>query len=341
MEQPRANLATVLKLKDCEALSPSALRRSLLPQLEACGAAFLCDHGVPQELLQRILTTCAEIHALDDSSKRALDVSKSEGARGYFTSEDIVSTVGEGERKIQRREYRSFEVGCEARGVKDAETSILCADNVWPQGLNAQVVVNEYLEAMWRLAKRIFDIFVRLLELPSDYFNCRLTNPVCQLRLLEYNNDPEGGKSQEPHLSLGAHTDYECFTILVESSPGLQIMARDGSWYSVVSPPGNLLLLMGDLMEVISRGTLESVLHRVLPVQRMRHSCAFFVGLNPDTDIAAADASSFRVGDHLLARMLENFPHLRRRVDAGEITPPPGFGAGNPFKYAKIARVKS
>jgi isopenicillin N synthase-like dioxygenase len=337
--QVQANLTLALRMGECESWSSSILKDRILPQLEACGAAYLSGHDIAPGLLERILETCALVHSVDEKSKLALDVSKSAGARGYFAADDIQPIVGG--RIIQRREYSSFEVGSESSNFKDVEERVLFADNVWPQIIDVKIVVMEYLDAMWVLAGRVFNILVRLLDLPSDYFIRRLTSPVFQLRLLEYASGPAGEQDCGPHLSLGAHTDYECFTILIETSPGLHVMGRNGNWYSVVPPYGNLVLLLGDLTEVISQGRLESVLHRVSPIQSVRHSCAFFVGLNPNAEVGAGDASRFRVGDHLFARTLENFPHLRARVEAGEIVRPLGFGAGNPFKRAKIERMKS
>lgn len=81
------------------------------------------------------------------------------------------------------------------------------------------------------LARRLFRLFALSLDLPEAYFDSMTTHPGGIARLLYY----PPPKRQQPTLSseeqigLGAHSDYECFTLLLTSStPGLEILKPSG-----------------------------------------------------------------------------------------------------------------
>lgn len=335
-------LKTTIDLAECESISNDALRRLILPSLKECGAAYLANHGLDPQLRSQALSACSAIHSVPDSLKRSYDVSSSTGARGYFSTygNDVSSSGDQQMLKPQIRTYGSFELGNDSHQRSDIESEILFAQNAWPPVGGAKETIELYIRQMLLLSGRLFRLFERLLALMPGYFSERTLAPVYQLRLMEYrcielDDDPSS------HLSLGMHTDYECFTVQLESSSALEVMTRDASmWLSVEPPPDGLVLLVGDLMEVISDGLIESVLHRVSMNVGVRHTCIFFAGLDPDVEFSRVGSHRFRAGDHLLARTLENFPHLKARCENGEIVGPAGCGQGNPFRRDKLARIK-
>lgn len=333
-------LKTEINLSECEQLSSDYLQTTIVPALVSCGAGYLYGHGISQEKISQILQTCKALHELSEPEKLDLDVSHSRGARGYFGAKDIIfpkslrpdtSPV-----VIQRRSYSSFEVGNEKNQPHGLEDEILFAQNVWPANPDVRNTVESYLKDMLVLADKVQRFFVRMLHLPTDYFLERTKYPVYHLRLIAYAADLV---SERP--GLGAHTDYECFTFTVESTSGLEVMNRSGTWLSIPPRKGAIVFLAGDLMEVTTGGQIESVLHRVTNCAKRRYSCVFFMGLDPDVNLSPAKKPGrndlyLRVGDHLLTRTLENFPHLRSKVEKGDIKPPTGFGRGNPFKARKL-----
>lgn len=70
-----------------------------------------------------------------------------------------------------------------------------------------------------------------------------------------------------PELALGLppHSDYSCLTIVLQNSPGLQILdPEDGTWKLAPTTKGALQIHVGDHLEVLSNGLYRSVLHRVV-----------------------------------------------------------------------------
>ena len=326
-------LDTVLDLAYLEALSSEAIAEAIIPALAACGAAYIVGHGIPAALIDDVLSISGRLHRLSDDVKARHDVSRSDGARGFFSVDSSAATV--------RRNYCSFEIGNDCRlSSEDAEEAVLFAGCVWPGDVGGRETIEEYLAGLRNLTIRLCLLMARALDLDEQYFAVRMRNPVYHLRLMEYGGD-ESLLVHHGALTLGEHTDYECFTFVVESTPGLQVADREGNWLDVAVRRGALVMLLGDLMEAISGRALESVLHRVSIGGAKRNSAVFFAGLDPDAKIAGCESGEpLRVGDHLLARTLENFPHLRSKVEQGLIGAPRGFGKGNPFKKAKVARLK-
>lgn len=81
------------------------------------------------------------------------------------------------------------------------------------------------------------------------------------------------------------HSDFSIITILLQSSSGLQVMdTTDKIWKSVPVIKGSLLVLVGDLMEVLSNGKYKAILHRVIRTSgdEARLSIASFQSLGMD-----------------------------------------------------------
>jgi isopenicillin N synthase-like dioxygenase len=61
------------------------------------------------------------------------------------------------------------------------------------------------------------------------------------------------------------HEDINLLTLLCESTAaGLEILTRDGTWLAVETPPGQIVVDTGDMMQLITNGILPSVTHRVV-----------------------------------------------------------------------------
>ncbi|KAK3062405.1 hypothetical protein LTS18_004119, partial [Coniosporium uncinatum] len=91
----------------------------------------------------------------------------------------------------------------------------------------------------------------------------------------------------EDNIGLGAHSDYECFTILLPSStPGLEILSPDGDWHSAPRVEGGLIVNIGDFLMRWTNDMYKSTVHRV--VNRMaesRYSVPFFFSINYDQTV--------------------------------------------------------
>ena len=70
--------------------------------------------------------------------------------------------------------------------------------------------------------------------------------------------------------------------------PGLQLLRRGPDrWVTVPPPPGALVVVLGDLFQLLTNGRFRSAFHRaVVNRERDRISVPYFLGPPPDMEVA-------------------------------------------------------
>jgi isopenicillin N synthase-like dioxygenase len=203
--------------------------------------------------------------------------------------------------------------------------------NVWPSetilpGFHAGIAT--YYAHVLRLARHLCRLFALSLQLEEGYFDQLITHPGGIGRLLYYPAQPaskgvEGdGAEEEGKLGLGAHTDYECFTLLLSSStPGLEILFPPSPstnnlplWRPCPIRPDTLTVNVADFLMRWTNGLYKSTVHWVVsrPGSRERYSVPFFFSINYDADVgplpeeavgAKGTYRSMRAGEYVLERL--------------------------------------
>lgn len=105
----------------------------------------------------------------------------------------------------------------------------------------------------------------------------------------------------EPELALGItpHSDASALTLLIQfgCTGGLQVL-KGQNWVTVPWPCNELLVVAGDLLEIMSDGRLKSPWHRVVALGTERLSVALFYNPPCSTEIepvAGGDGSYRKV----------------------------------------------
>lgn len=71
-------------------------------------------------------------------------------------------------------------------------------------------------------------VFALALHLPEDSFDQYAKRPEAGMRILHY---PQQDSSPDQQAGLGAHTDFECWTIVSQDScGGLEVLNKAGTW---------------------------------------------------------------------------------------------------------------
>lgn len=155
--------------------------------------------------------------------------------------------------------------------------------NQWPSENSVpglyEAVKTYYGEALL-LARHLCRLFALSLNLPEDYFDSKTTHPSANSRMMFY----PASMPRTDDVGLGAHTDYQCFTILLcSSAPGLEIMSPSGDWLQAPVVPGGLVVNIGDMMMRWTNGLYKSTMHRVINrAGEERYSVPLFFGINND-----------------------------------------------------------
>lgn len=76
--------------------------------------------------------------------------------------------------------------------------------------------------------------------------------------VMDFNSDPGA-------VRAAAHEDINHITLLVAASaPGLQVMDNKGKWHNVPHEENSIVVNIGDMMELASKGRYRSTTHRVV-----------------------------------------------------------------------------
>lgn len=163
--------------------------------------------------------------------------------------------------------------------------------------------------------------------LEESYFDGMTSHPGTISRLLYY--PPQKPRSmanpikETDEIGLGAHTDYECFTLLLsDSNPGLEVLSPTPDavsgrpkWISAPAAPNSLTVNIADFFQRWTNGQFKSTVHRVVnrSPEKERYSVPFFFSVNydqkvstlptSDSETASPEAEEIQAGPWILERL--------------------------------------
>ena len=261
--------------------------------------------------------------------------------RGYVPLSEKGNYQDEGPRY-----YEAFDLGLDVSRDDPAVSpcSPLLGPNVWPSQPGFCEIVGGYYDQVARVGRRLCSAFELYLGAPPGKLVERMTKPTSQLRLLHYvENDGAGDTSR---MNMGAHTDYEFFTLLHQKEPGLEVLGANDRWLKAPPLDGTLLVNIGDMLEVWSNGRCPATVHRVVNYGVERMSLPFFVAADYDAVIEPLPRlvpmgrrpayAPVVAGHHLLGQLLRDFPYLRERHDRGRLRLPFPIPETNPFETRRL-----
>jgi len=282
----------------------------------ACAeAGFLYIKGAQFDgaVFDRIIARAKAYFALDAETKMQCYIGLSENHSGYVPVGE--EQLGEGKSDLKE----AFDVNCDYRDAKGRRP--LLGPNLWPDMPGFRDDVQAYYRHVTGIGRLLFRAFALALGLPEDHFHAVTQNPPSQLRLIHYPFDP-GACDRS---GIGAHTDYECFTLLFPTAPGLQIVDMQGNWVDVPLIDSTMIMNIGDMMEIMSNGRYVATRHRVKRVAEERYSFALFHACDYDhvvTPVVQGEVPRYeplKGGEHLFNQTAQTFAYLKRRVASGEL----------------------
>lgn len=282
---------------------------------------------IPQEVGMGLLDAAHLIHGISPDQRGELTWQPRFGCHG------LVETRSDDSGVATARSYASFDVGSWSELDPDSDPLRAVLNSPTPR--SSDLKVNQVVESAYRSLKALADEIVPLVERAlglSGSIAQHRSQPCDQMRLIAYETSSSG---------LGPHTDYELFTLTVSSGPGLEVLNAEGQWVAVQGGPAVAALMVGDTLEMLTRGSVESTLHRVVPTAFSRHSVVFFCGLDYDAFIPSdsEDSPLQAFGTRLAGFMARNHVHLRTQFDGDEELRRLMAPAENPMKAAKLRKV--
>ncbi len=258
----------------------SELADELGRSFEEYGFAVIRNHGIPQDLVDKVEEMQKALFALPTETKQGYHVPGGGGARGYTP---FGKEIAKDAQVFDLKEFwhigRSLPEGHELAGTM--------APNVWPTELPE---FKQTMEAVYNAFEAAGDRVLRAiaihLDLPEDYFVATVKDGNSVMRLLHYPPLPEN--APEGAIRAAAHGDINTITLLMGAEEaGLELLTRKGEWKAVDVPEGALVINVGDMLERLTNGRLPSTKHRVVnpsgeAARRSRYSMPFFLHFRPD-----------------------------------------------------------
>jgi isopenicillin N synthase-like dioxygenase len=303
-----------------------ATARALDRAAREAGFFYVTGHRVGRDLRAALVEHAQRFFAAPHDWKMRYYIGQSRAHRGYVPEGEEVFAAGKRDRK------EAFDTGRDLP-LDDPDVAAgtpMLGPNLWPEQPGFREAVSAYYDAAFALGKILFRGFALALDLPDSFFDAWLTKPPSQLRLVHYPFDASAADAP----GIGAHTDYECFTILLPTAPGLEVMNGAGDWIDAPPLEDAFIVNIGDMLEVWTGGTYVATSHRVRKVAEERYSFPLFFACDYHTVVAPlpqfATPSALEkyaplaAGDHLFAQTAQSFRYLKERVARGELVLPDG-----------------
>ncbi len=242
------------------------------------GAAWLVDHGVENAQFQRLYDISEQFYDLPVEEKRRYSAHAGGDVRGYtglFEESNDPTAMGD------RKECYDIRLDLPADDPDYLAGNEFYGPNPWPKNMpEFKDEALAYQDACLAMTMRIMAGMARHLQLNDQALINHFQKPLINLRLLHYPVEPSDQSVDPKRIGTGAHTDYECLTLLHQRGEGgLQAQNKDGIWYAVRPRPNAILLSVGDSLVRWSGGRYRALPHRVVNTSgRRRFSLPFFLG---------------------------------------------------------------
>jgi isopenicillin N synthase-like dioxygenase len=309
--------------------SDPAERESVASELGKAAAEvgffYVSGAGIDDALFERMLAATKEFFALPVEEKMRYYIGLSKCHRGYVPAGEEGLATGMPEMK------EAFDTALDlpADDPDHLAGNPMLGPNTWPVLPGFAEAVTAYYQAVLDVGHRLLWAFAVALGEDPDTFSRHATKTPSQLRLIHYPYDADATDGE----GIGAHTDYECFTLLKPTAPGLEVLNGAGEWIDVPPVPGTFVVNIGDMLELWTNGAYVATSHRVRKVKEERYSFPLFFNVDYHTEVkplpqfASRDGKprpALRAGEHLFAQTAQTFAYLRNRVESGELVLPDG-----------------
>ncbi|KAL9167405.1 hypothetical protein ABFS82_05G095300 [Erythranthe guttata] len=227
------------------------------------GVMHLVNHGVPEELMERVKNAGRAFFELPVEEKEEYANDQAAGNVQGYGSKLANNASGQ-------LEWEDYFFHC----VFPPEKRDL---SIWPKNPADYVpATTEYAEQLRLLTTKILSILSTGLGLEPDRLEQEAGGADDLILQMKINYYP---KCPQPELALGveAHTDVSALTFILHNMvPGLQLF-YEGNWVTAKCVPNSIIMHIGDTVEILSNGKYKSILHRgLVNKEKVRISWAVF-----------------------------------------------------------------
>lgn len=239
------------------------------------GFFYVKNHGISQEDMDNQLALAAKFFDLPLEEKMKLDSKNEDSSRGYEPM--AAQTLDEGSPPDLKEGFMSS-VDADENHRYTKQNVPGTGRNQWPESFpEFKEQYEAYTEKVLDLGRHLARLVALSLDLPEDYFDQSLEEPLHYCRILKYPPMPKDAAPNQ--LGAGAHTDWGLLTLLLQDDVGgLEVRNADGQWISAPPIKGAYIINLGEMFPVITNDRYKATMHRVLNnnSDKTRYSCPTF-----------------------------------------------------------------
>ena len=266
---------------------------SLGQAFEEVGFVSVKNHGIPEDLINRLYATVKTFFSLSEADKRSYEIVGLAGQRGYTS---FGKEHAKGSDAPDLKEF--FQYG---QIIEEG----MASPEAYPD--NVKVSVPDDFNTLFHQAYRAFEVsgsallsaIAIHLQLGETYFDEHIYLGNSILRAIHY---PPILHEPKSAIRAEQHEDINLITLLVgASADGLEILSKEGKWLPVKVGPGEIVVNVGDMLQRLTNDRLKSTTHRVVnPPREMWNSSRFSIPffLHPRSNMSLACLSSCISQDH-------------------------------------------
>lgn len=254
------------------------------------GFIALRNHGLSNDLTQRLYAATKAFFALPDEVKQRYEVPELAGQRGY---------VGKGKEHAKGRNTGDlkefYHVGQEVTDNDPIKEEY--PDNIFPEEIaDFREVTLEAYQKLEAAGKQVLKAIAINLGLNENYFDEKVHNGNSILRPIHYFPIEDPDSVPADAVRAAEHGDINLITLLMgASADGLQVLRRDGKWIPITALPEQVVVNVGDMLARLTNNKLKSTIHRVVNPPRelmntSRYSIPFFMHPRSEMDLTCLES---------------------------------------------------
>ena len=279
------------------------------------GFIALRNHGLSDELSEKLYATVKKFFALPDEVKQKYENPALAGQRGY---------IGKGKEHAKGRNTGDlkefYHVGQEVEDNDPIKEEY--PDKIWPDEVPEfkETALAAY-KALEKAGKEILRALAIYLGLEETYFDAKVHHGNSILRPIHYFPIEDPDSVPADAVRAAEHGDINLITLLMgASADGLQVLRRDGKWIPITALPEQIVVNVGDMLARLTNNKLKSTIHRVVNPPRelmhtSRYSIPFFMHPRSEMDLTCLESCideenpkaypDATAGEYLTERLIE------------------------------------
>ena len=254
------------------------------------GFVTITNHGVSQELIDKLYENIRAVFALSADQKAKYEKPELAGQRGYTSPG---KETAKGAKTADLKEF--WQIG---QTVIDGDPiQYQYPKNEYLEEIpEFNAVTNEIYQKLESNGKHLLRAIASYLKLPVDYFDAHVHNGNSILRGIHYFPIEHPESIPDDAVRAGAHEDINLITLLIgASADGLEVLTRANEWLPIKAHHSDIVVNVGDMLQRLTNNKLRSTTHRVVNppkalMKTSRFSVPFFLHPRSDMDLTSLDS---------------------------------------------------